>query len=112
MNVLKEGATCIIPLTHIDIRGIDNRANGSAVAPENQPHLMKYITIHDLSDVQLKLIHRVTYIFAIFITKLMLDHKIVMNQLIIDYTKIRFYHVLILNALTSHEGGGSLGSSY
>lgn len=44
----------------------------------------------------------------------MLDHKIVMNRLIIDYTKIRFYQVLILqcHALTSHEGGGTLGSSY
>ncbi len=61
LNVLKERAACIIPLTHIDIRSIDDWADGSAVAPENQPHLTKYIILDDLPGVQLKFIHTAIY---------------------------------------------------
>lgn len=62
LNVLEERAACIIPLTHINIGSIDDRAYGSTVAPENQPHLMvKYDTLHDLSGTNLKFIHANNY---------------------------------------------------
>ena len=67
MNVLKERAASVVPLTHINIRSIDDWSDGSAVALENQPHLMEYITMHDLSGIHLKFIH--TAIKNVFIAR-------------------------------------------